>query len=70
MLPDKAIGKLLRKARKAKRLTIEDLVVKLGGDTSSATISRLENGKAPLRETERLLEICDALDIPKEEILK
>lgn len=68
MLPDKAIGKLLRKARRAKDWSIDDLCAKLK-DTSTATVSRLENGLKNLEEVERLLEICEILEIPKDEIL-
>lgn len=60
------IGERLKKARKAKKLTQEDLAEKL--DVSIAFLSRIERGSSQVN-LKRLTQICEILEISEGDIL-
>lgn len=60
------IGERLKKARKEKNMTQEELAEKL--DISIAFLSRVERGNSKIN-LKRLTQICEILDIPEGEIL-
>ena len=60
------IGARLKKARKAKGLTQEELAEKL--DVSIAFLSRIERGSSNIN-LKRLNEVCEILDVSEGEIL-
>ncbi len=60
------IGSRIKKARKAKNMTQEDLSEKI--DVSIAFLSRIERGSSQIN-LKRLSQICEILDITEGEIL-
>lgn len=60
------IGERLKKARKAKKLTQEDLAEQL--DVSIAFLSRIERGSSQVN-LKRLTQICEILEISEGDIL-
>ncbi len=66
MLDYKLIGERLKKARKAKNITQEELVDKL--EVSIAFLSRLESAGYHIN-LKRLNQICEILDVSESDIL-
>lgn len=62
----KVIGERLKKARKDKHLTQEELAEKI--DVSIAFLSRIERGSSHIN-LKRLSQICELLDVTEGEIL-
>lgn len=62
----KIIGERLKKARKDKHLTQEELAEKI--DVSIAFLSRIERGSSQIN-LKRLSQICNLLDVTEGEIL-
>ncbi len=60
------IGQRLKKARKAKKMTQEELSEKL--DVSIAFLSRIERGNSQVN-LKRLVQICEILEVSPGEIL-
>lgn len=60
------IGQRIKKARKARNMTQEDLSEKL--DVSIAFLSRVERGSSQIN-LKRLTQICELLDVSEGEIL-
>ena len=60
------IGQRLKKARKAKKMTQEELAEKL--DVSIAFLSRIERGNSQVN-LKRLVQICEILEVSPGEIL-
>ena len=60
------IGQRLKKARKAKKMTQEELAEKL--DVSIAFLSRIERGNSQVN-LKRLVQICEILEVRPGEIL-
>lgn len=60
------IGSRIKKARKAKNMTQEDLAEKM--DVSIAFLSRIERGSSQIN-LKRLSQVCNILDITEGEIL-
>ena len=60
------IGSRLKKARKAKRLTQQDLAEKM--DISIAFLSRIERGSSKIN-IKRLTQVCEILGVTEGEIL-
>ena len=60
------IGERIKKARKAKKMTQEDLAEKM--DVSIAFLSRIERGTSQIN-LKRLSQVCNILDVTEGEIL-
>lgn len=60
------IGSRIKKARKAKNMTQEDLAEKM--DVSIAFLSRIERGSSQIN-LKRLSQVCNILDVTEGEIL-
>lgn len=57
------VGKLIRDARLAKGLTVEEVIKRMAIKTSAPAMSRLENGKSTMKEFAWFASLCNVLDI-------
>ena len=67
--PDqKIIGKNIRKARKAAKLTQEELAEEMGGSCSNKVISRYEKGEVEMG-VQTLIDIAENLEVPVDSLM-
>lgn len=67
--PDqKIIGENIRKARKAAKLTQEELAEEMGGSCSNKVISRYEKGEVEMG-VQTLIDIAENLEVPVDSLM-